>query len=454
MIWFSSPIELFAFAWVILICAVMIALLVVLHQEALAVSIVLAVHLYADWYLGSRILALPMIVAFLAMSFWLRSSASAPPALWLWVALLALAIFPAIHGTLVLYDALYYYPNVFIAAFLTFWLGTVIARDHVSVYRVFRMLSLLAVAIAIHTLVTAATGTIWFASPSASNAYGDAFFYELGNTGLYRIGSYFVDMNWNGTFLAVMLFIVLGLFATSGFLLVRALLLIEIGLLSFALLFTFSAGAWISCGIGIILFLLLVGRRRFTVIAAMAIAVLVMVVALQPQVESLLEHASDPVALSLRQGAWQTALRVILAFPLAGVGLGETGYVARVEPFRVPDQVVPLSHPHNSYLELGAMAGLPVLVVFTVILVTGLWRAAANWATVEPGSRPLFAGGLTAVVVLSINSITINAWTLPPLAAFGWLILGAISSPLVREAQGKRRPGSERPLDPKFNAGD
>jgi hypothetical protein len=421
-------VEAVILAWVIVISAALIAILAILRQDTIAVGIILVVHLYLDWYLGLRVLALPMIIVFLAASLWMRSSWLAPPALWLWGLLLMLAIF---RGTLSLYDTLYYYPNVFVAALITFWLGAVIAQDATSIYRLFKMLAALAAALAIHTIIAAETGVILFALPSPANLYVTAFSYELASSDFYRMGSFFVDPNWNGSFLALMLFIALGLFAASKSLVSKALFLIEILLLPFALLFTFSAGAWVSCVSGLILFLIFVGPQRRTLIFFMAVILLTMVIWLRPELNSLLEHASDPVALSVRQNAWDTALRAIFAFPLTGVGLGLVGYAARVEPFHGPTDLVALDHPHNSYLELGAMAGLPVLITFIAILLIALWRAVINWARADISVRPLFAGGLTSVIVLSINSMTINAWTLPPLAAVGWLILGVISSPLL-----------------------
>src|SRR5262249_54092762 len=151
---------------------------------------------------------------------------------------------------------------------------------------------------------------------------------------------------------------------SSNSLLSKALFLVEILLLPFALLFTFSAGAWISCVSGLILFIIFVGPQRRTLIFVMALILLTMVVWLRPELNSILEHASDPAALSERQNAWETALQAISALPLTGVGLGLVGYAARVERFHVPTDVLPLDHPHNSYLELGAMAGLPVLITF------------------------------------------------------------------------------------------
>jgi O-antigen ligase len=90
--------------------------------------------------------------------------------------------------------------------------------------------------------------------------------------------------------------------------------------------------------------------------------------------------------------------------------------------------MIPLVHPHNSYLEWGAMAGLPVLIVFVAILVFNMRWALHNWAISDARSRCLLAAGLAVIIVLSLNSMSVNAWTLPPLSAIGWLTLGTIAS--------------------------
>ncbi len=113
--------------------------------------------------------------------------------------------------------------------------------------------------------------------------------------------------------------------------------------------------------------------------------------------------------------------------------MGLQAYMLRAEPYRVPEQYRPLAHPHNSYLELGAMAGLPVLVTFVAFILFALWQALRNWALVNVRQRALLGSGIAVVIVLSTNSLSVNVWTLPPLAAFGWVILGSVSSPLLIE---------------------
>jgi O-antigen ligase len=426
------------YAGIAAIGALIFAVIVLLRQDELAAAIAIAVHIYIDWYVGLRVVALLMVLMLLSVFFLARSRRypwAEPRALWLWALLLALAIFPSIRGTLGLYDTLLYFPNVFFAALIFFWLGTVIARSTASVHRLFKMLAAVAALLAVHTLIEAKTGTILFAVSDFANHFGNAFYYDktLGTDQVYRLASFFIDPNWSGAFFAMMLFLPLGVFTESHSFLEKALACIEIALILFALLFTFSAGAWTSGIVGLVTFLVFVGQNRYRVLipSLLAVVALVMVVWLPSQVSFLLQHASDPSELSLRNGIWQTALRVIAAYPLTGVGLSILGYAQRVEPFLVQGQTEIVDHPHDSYLELGAMAGLPVLFTFVALILFALWLALRNWAPTDARERSLLAGGIAAIVALTVNSVSINAWTLPPLAATGWLILGAISSPLL-----------------------
>ena len=81
------------------------------------------------------------------------------------------------------------------------------------------------------------------------------------------------------------------------------------------------------------------------------------------------------------------------------------------------------------------MAGLPVLLVFVALLLFALWQVWRNWMQADEATRSLLGGGLAVIISLSVNSISINGWTLPPLAAIGWLILGSIASPLILKKQ-------------------
>src|SRR5262249_18433406 len=160
----------------------------------------------------------------------------------------------------------------------TFWLGSLVARDAAMIHGLFKVLAALGAVLALHTIITAATGAIWFEATTATNHYGDPYFYPMGDSGLYRVTSFFIDPNWNGSFLALMLFIPLGLFAASRGLFEKTLFLAETALVSLALLLTFSVGACTSCAAGFPLFLVLVGRRRRLLMCLIGVAALTLLV--------------------------------------------------------------------------------------------------------------------------------------------------------------------------------
>jgi O-antigen ligase len=414
-----------------------IAVIVLLGQDELLAVVVIAVHLYFDFYLGLYLIEPTVVLALLLFFFLTRSPQHpwvAPRALWLWALFLGLTLFPAIRGATNSYDTAFYYPNLIFGALITFWLGTLMARDGVRVRRFFKILAFLATLLAVHTIIQETTGIVLFGSAQANAFLATVAHYQLtGASDLSRIGSFFVDPNWNGTFFAIMLFIPLGLFVESPTLLAKVLYLAETFIILPALLFTFSAGSWIAAIASMIVFIVFVGRARWRVLIPLYIivAAIVLVVWLPRELSLLLQHATKPQELSLRVGGWETGWRVILAFPLTGVGLGLNIYEASAEPYRVPAQTEPLVQPHNSYLEWGAMAGLPVLIVFVALVSFALWLAWRNWKLADVRTRSLLGGGIAAIAALSINSWSIDAWTLPPLAALGWLILGVISSPLL-----------------------
>ena len=119
------------------------------------------------------------------------------------------------------------------------------------------------------------------------------------------------------------------------------------------------------------------------------------------------------------------------AYPLFGVGLGSQAYLIRADPYRVPAQFVPLAQPHDAYVQWGAMAGIPVLVVFLLLLGYAFWLSWRNWRAIDIRYRPLLGGGITALIALSINSVSIDGWTNAVIAMIGWLIFGMLTSPLL-----------------------
>src|SRR5260370_16833535 len=114
-----------------------------------------------------------------------------------------------------------------------------------------------------------------------------------------------------------------------------------------ALFFTCSAGASVAALVGVLAFIIFLGRVRYRLQFALVIiiAALVMFVYFPLQVSLLLQHGSDPSELAIRGGAWRTALGVIQANPLAGIGLGHQVYQERPEPHPLAPTPIQFDHP-------------------------------------------------------------------------------------------------------------
>jgi O-antigen ligase len=419
--------------------AIVMVIIVLFRWDELTVTLIIAVHLIIDFYLALHLIGILMALVLLFAYYFGRSANHPwirPRPLWLWVLFLVLTIYPAINGgQFMAYDAASFYPSDVLGAFLLFWLGSIIAKDISTLRRVFQLLSAFAALVAIHTIIEATTGVFLFATAHVDLHLVAAGNYDIIGTNASRAVSFFTDPNWNGCFLAMMFFLPLGLFMECKSLLGKLVFLAEMAVILVALLDTYSNGAWVALLGGVLAFVFWVGSQRYRLLWVIIIALvaLLILVMFPSQLAVQFQRATIPNELSLRLGAWETGIRVIEAFPLFGVGLGGQAYLLRANPYVVPAQVVPLPHPHNTYVQWGAMAGIPVLIVFLLLLGYAFWFSWRNWRAIDIRYRPLLGGGITALIALSINSVSIDGWTNFAIALIGWLIFGMLASPLLHK---------------------
>ena len=437
----------------LVIGAITIVILIVLRQDELLAATIVLVSIMLDWYhvVSSSLLPFPILAPVLSLVLIAVMILSQSPErrwvpvpnFWLWGLLLILAL-PAIPRTVDLRDSVLYYGfGLLLTPLLTYIIGVQLGTSLGRVRRLFVLLSVLAALIAAHTITAALTGTFLLAS-SYQTSYELAHSnFDLLGSGLTRVGSFFGNPDFNGAFLAMMAFIPLSLMLDSRSRVAMALYAAELALILVALLFTYSAASWAALGVGLVVYLVLVGSRRYRVAisASMGVVVALALLIFPSQLDLLVRHAQTPGTLALREAIWRTAIRIIEANPVMGIGWGQLNYIARSTLYRVPEQPMLIAHPHDSYLEVAAMAGLPVLSLYLTLVGGVVWLAVRTYRQATIRALPLLGGGLSAIVVLSFNSVTINGWTLPPLAALAWLILGVLASPaLARSSSGANAP--------------
>jgi O-antigen ligase len=412
------------------------------QNEVIAVAIIV-ISLLIDWY---QLLPLPVyfpavatVLALALISIMLLARLPEHPwvpipLLPLWGLLLIFTAFPIMRSVSTL-EGIRYYVTVICNSFLLYIIGLQVARDGAHLRKLLSMVAGFGTLIAIHTIIAAQTGIFLLESSHWNSFLISVSDFTLTGSQDIRAGSFLVNPDLNGAFLALMVFLPAGLLMDATSTLAKILYLAETGLILLALLFTYSTAAWIAVGGGLIAFVLLVrrGRYRFYLLAFIGAAIAGILFVFPTQVQLLTQHSTTPHDFILRVGAWETGIQVIRAHPLTGIGLGYHTYMQRAEPYRVPLQPRPFSHPHNSFLELAAMAGLPALLVFLLIVGSAGWLALRNYRGADRRYRALLGGAITAIVVLSINSLAINGWTAPPLVPAAWLILGAIASPALAQ---------------------
>jgi O-antigen ligase len=291
---------------------------------------------------------------------------------------------------------------------------------------------MMAAILAMHTIIEATTGVFLLQSFGKASAASATFTLDTGNS---RLGSFFLNPNGNGMFLATCFFIPLGLFIESKRFWSKIISLGEMLLILLALMETYSTGSWLATFGGLLVFIVLVGRFRDSVILSVSLVILAAIayIVFNAQIAAQLAHATDQSDTSLHLATWQTALRVTLAYPWFGVGLGNQAYLNLSEPLRVAAQTKPLQEPDNSYLQWGATCGIPVMLLFLGLLGSVFVSAWRNWLAVDIRYRVFLAAGIASLLALSINSMTVDGWTSPlDMPFLGWLIAGVVTSPLIR----------------------
>lgn len=435
--------------------------IILLQEDELAAAFCILVHIYVDWYLGARYVALGLIMVFLSFHYLkgrylkhsLQQSRVLPRLRILWLLLLLIAIFPALRGY-TLQEGATYYLTIFAAALLAFWLGNILGQNMARVQRLFSILAALSSILALIALIQSLTGKLLFYSPRFDLFITQAQDYVLfkGST-IHRIGGLFVDPDWNGAFLAMVVFLPLSLFFVSSNFQTKALYLVEVIFILLALLVTYTTGAWVAAIIALLVFLVFLGnvRSRLIFLGLVVLGGGVALLFFHNQLVHQLQHATTKTDFMIRVTAWQTGLRVIQAFPLTGLGLGQHSYLYHmpVALHAKGGYYRALGTPQNSYLEVSAMGGVILGLLFLALLSLAIWGTFRFWKHAEGKTRILLAGGLAAVISLSVNSLGNQGWTVAVLATTGWLILGLISSPLLTNASSdpEKQENQESPLD-------
>src|SRR5450755_134470 len=182
-------------AYCLAVCgAIALIMIGMFRLDELAVTLIIAVHIWVDAYLGLYQVALLMALVLLFVCYSGRSAThpwSGPRPLWLWMLFLLLTIYPTISGgAFSITNSGSYYVNLVFNAFIMYWLGNIVAKDIPAVRRVFQSLAILAAFIALHTIIEATTGIFIFLSARAEATLAQYSNFQIIGSGISRAGSF------------------------------------------------------------------------------------------------------------------------------------------------------------------------------------------------------------------------------------------------------------------------
>lgn len=233
-----------------------------------------------------------------------------------------------------------------------------------------------------------------------------------------------------GTTLAVAVVMATGLLSgrrpRTRWLLVAGLPVMVVGLVA-----TWSRGAWLGAGAGLLTLMVLGLRvdRRLVVAALALVAVLGLIAPTRwPELWAEVQSLASLEANRGRIVIWTTTPRMIADHPVVGTGFGTfvTAY-QRYRPPDAPDPEPPFAH--NLFLNSAAEMGVVGLLAMVALCVAGL-RAAVRWVRRCPrgsAARTVAVTVLSALVALLANQM-VDGTVMSVHVGFGFFALLALAA--------------------------
>jgi len=257
---------------------------------------------------------------------------------------------------------------------------------------------------------------------------------------IYRIDGHMAATNQYAAYLVTGGLILLAIVAASKLRTgVRFALMIPLALTGLALLLTYSRGAWLGTGVGLIaLLIILKPQRAAGTLAILAFVALIIQVVHPGAGTQILLRANDfDRSIAARVNFESTGIAVIRHFPL---GAGWGAWFQQV-PGGV--QAIPgFPWYHDDYLqmatEIGVLGALSMIAILGSIVWTG-WKAARD--AVDANKAALTAGLTAAFIALCVQTATDQFLWHADIAPHIWIVAGLLLSAvlLLRMDDHKRR---------------
>jgi len=245
-----------------------------------------------------------------------------------------------------------------------------------------------------------------------------------------RINGNFASVNQYAFYIMSGLLLSVALIAAGRSPRVRLLLIAPVGLLSIALILTFSRGAWLGSVVGLCVLALFLHLQRLAGLLALLGLIFVVVQIAQPGASSVANvrlHASTTTDSSLgeRQAFYALGEQVVIHYPF-GAGWGAGFYI---DASGLQTDHDPNDWPwyHNDYLQLAVQVGIPGLLAFAWMFVFIFRRAAQTARLVRGrGEFAVIVGLISALTGMLVQAFTDQFFWRTDIAPHIWIVVGLL----------------------------
>ena len=249
---------------------------------------------------------------------------------------------------------------------------------------------------------------------------------------------------------------VLFLFKHRKRILSHAFAAVLVGVLIYALIYSWTRSAWLGALISLLVMVLLIDHRALSVvILALPVIALGFTLLLTfaegltevPMIKrflSILDFTDDSVRYRLE--VWGSVMRMIRDNLLTGIGVGQKAFMA-VYPSYAAVGTVGAEHTYMLYLQIWAELGIVGLILFAILMVM-LFQKAFEFMHIENDSfkRKNVIGGICGILAFLLANIFDYGWYSLQLYFMFWLMVGFICANIragIEEREANELIGSQ-----------
>lgn len=198
-----------------------------------------------------------------------------------------------------------------------------------------------------------------------------------------------------------------------------------------SLVFTFSRGAWIGFGVGILIYVFLKDKRLLIPCVVLAF----LVVFLVPSVGNRISYMLSPeyIESSLRGGRlvrWLTGFRILEFYPLFGVGLGGFGGAVAMNheaQLLLDTEYIETFYMDNYFLKTAVESGIVGVIAFIMLMYCVIINSYRTIKTsVGKLDRELSTGIMAGLCGVITHNFVENVFEVPMMTSLFWLFVAII----------------------------